>query len=481
MPAWNSLVNALGKDLSADAKAAWAAKLRAAYVDDAAAFAVLKAGEAQDVTRALTSLGDAGSSTVLTAWVDKAMANPALTAADLKTLVAGLSGSGDAGKAARARLVQDLQAGQLADAKSIQALGAATAANVAWNLAGSLTSDAKTVAGGQVAGGVYRRRRGTGRDVAGRCQRCRAALSALGDKQGNQVVAKWVETSTAWQSLKPNEVSALVGEMGALADAGAAARAKLADFVASKYLSDAATIKSVGVPAWNYMVNSLGKDLSADAKTAWAAKLRAVYVDDAAAFVALKVGEAQDVARVLTNLGDAQAATVLAAWVDKAMANPALTPADLKTIVAGLSGSGDAGKAARARLTEGLKAGQWADAKSIQALGAATAANVAWNLAGSLTPEDKTALAAKIARRSSMTPGPWARCRWPMPGTCRGRWESSETSRATRSLPSGSRARRPGSPSSPPNWAACASNSGRWPTRPPPHGPRWRPTSRTKS
>ena len=395
-PAWNSMVSALGKDLSADAKASWAAKLRAAYVDDAAAFAALKAGEAQDVARALTSLGNAGSSTVLTAWVDKAMADPALTPADLKTLVAGLSGSGDAGKAARARLAEDLQAGQLADVKSIQALGAATAANVAWNLAGGLTPEAKTALAAKMraafvddAAALAAMTLTDARDVG-------QALSALGDKQGNQVPAKWVEGSTAWQSLKPNEVSALVGEMGALADAGAAARAKLADFVSSRYLSDAAAIKSVGVPAWNYMVSSLGKDLSADAKAAWAAKLRAVYVDDAAVFGSLKVGEAQDVARVLTNLGDPQAPAVLAAWVDKALANPALTSADLKTIVAALSGSGDAGKAARARLTEGLKAGQWADAKSIQALGAATAANMAWNLAGSLTPEDKAALAAKM-------------------------------------------------------------------------------------
>jgi hypothetical protein len=347
--ALSSLATGVGKDLAAETKTAWVAAIRDAYASNAAALAALKVTEAQDVCRTLGALGDAQAATTLTQWTTASLGRQGVTGTELAAMGTALtSSSADVAQASKQALISFVKTEYLADPAKLRSLGAGPASTLATSLAKDLPADAKPAWLGVYRAAFVDDVAASGAMTLTQAKDLAKALTALGEKQGGVAVARWIENSTAWQALKPGDLSALTSEVGNLGDVGQAARAKLADYIGSHYLMDATTVKAVGASTWNWMVGMVGKDMTADAKTEWLAKIRAAYVSDPSAVQSLSAADVQSVSKVLTQLGDPQGGVVLAKWVEQTTQWKDLPPAGMQSLWTTLRTSGEGGAAARA-------------------------------------------------------------------------------------------------------------------------------------
>ncbi len=66
---WQGFAGQLNKDLSAEARALWVSRLRAAFAEDTATLRLLKPGDFRSLIDTLKQLGDAKSSNLVAKWV----------------------------------------------------------------------------------------------------------------------------------------------------------------------------------------------------------------------------------------------------------------------------------------------------------------------------------------------------------------------------------------------------------------------------
>ena len=216
---------------------------------------------------------------------------------------------GDAGKQARARLASYVETKYLADTKVLAKLG------------------------------------------LDRCRALSAVLGKLGSKQAPAVFPLWVEKTDAWQSLNFAGLAKLSLILSKRGDAGKQARARLVGHIEAKFLADAKTIRSALIDNWNLVAGSVAKDLSKEARGAWAEKLHSAFLVGAA-----KPKRAKALRVLLAKLGYRRDPAGDAAIVEKTDAWQVGKPADLVYLGTQLARLGDRSKAARVRMAEHIEA-----------------------------------------------------------------------------------------------------------------------------
>jgi hypothetical protein len=254
------------------------------------------------------------------------------------------------GQAARKSLIDYVTSKYLADAAAVKSLTPSTWIELTWNILKDASADTKTAWAAKIRAAYIDDAAVLGQLPLSEVRSLSRVMGTLADPQPSAVVAKWVQATTSWQTLKTSDLVPLVNDLATLGDAGQAARGQVTGFLSTRYLADANGVRSVGANTWGALASALGKTLAADTKSSWIAKLRGAYVDDTAALGALNLGEIQDVARALRELGDAQADVVVAAWFEKTNSWQSLKTADLASLAKSLTASGTAGQAARAKL-----------------------------------------------------------------------------------------------------------------------------------
>lgn len=388
---WKGFVECLGKDLAAEAKTLWADRLMAAYGETPALVAGLGLSATVDLADTLGLLGQPGQ---VSALMERAVAVPSRTPADLSSLGGTLGRLGAAGKAARLQMIQRVSTEFLGEDSAARSLTCGQWRSLAAGLGADLTDEQRTAWAAKLRG-VFGSETVLPSLSAADVQELTAALSGLGDKTAAAVTAGWAGANTSWQSMKPAGLVTLVDGLAKAGAAGKTARANLVLHVSTKYMTDAASVKSVSLHEWGGLVKALAGDLSVEARQAWIEKLRGTY-GETAALTSLKVEDAQGLAGTLEMLGDKQAYALLAAWTGGTTQWQSLKPGDLATFAGNLARAGDGGKAARGQVAQHVAAKYLADEAGTRSLSAGQWKVLASSVAADLTADDRAAWALKL-------------------------------------------------------------------------------------
>ena len=177
------------------------------------------------------------------------------------------------------------------------------------------------------------------------------ALSSLGrGDPARALCAAWVNGSEKYKNASPNVLRVLASYVAPSAKDLDAARQRIADHLAAKYLSDKAAARSVGGRDWLAFSNDVGRSLPEDKRAQWAARLHEAYLSDAQALASMKAEDMESLAEALGALGDKALPAFYSAWVQGSTSWQSAKPPTLGSAVEGLTGGGEAGKALKPRV-----------------------------------------------------------------------------------------------------------------------------------
>ncbi len=302
---WRDLTKYLGSDLSAEAKAQWAASIAQAFAGSGEAAVSLSAKDTELLAAILSQLDAKDLATELVARLTgDSGALQSMSAGQLIWAIRGFVGDAPAMKAARQNIADLLTTKFLADNAATRSVSCGRWIEFVGRLSEELTDEQRGLWAGkfraayaQDAAGLASLKTGTDLDYLIR------ALGKLGDKEDdlNGVVAAFVKGTTHWQSWPPKEVVALATRIARLGELGAAAREILITTVASRYLS-AETAKSLALGQWKSLAGALAEGLSEDAKSQWASTVTQAYAGSGEAAGALAPTDVQQLITALDSL-----------------------------------------------------------------------------------------------------------------------------------------------------------------------------------
>ena len=192
---------------------------------------------------------------------------------------------------------------------------------------------------------------------------------ALGSLKDNkvQVLAKWMDASNAWQSLKPQELSQLGAVLAWSPDMGGGERSRLETFLTASRAADLAQAPLKDLPAWADLADSA--KLSAQTRKAWADKVMAVYGGGSSSLLSLSIRDVESLCDFLGRMGDARAPLLAARYVTGGQTwQAAGSLDDVKRLAKLLAGPGDRVRAARKLLITQIASNFLADkAKTVAA------------------------------------------------------------------------------------------------------------------
>ena len=175
------------------------------------------------------------------------------------------------------------------------------------------------------------------------------ALVQLGDKDACGVAAAWVGDGTALKALKAEDLSAFVQGLPGGSDAAKALRLRIADWLTKGPLATLEGTRALACSHWHGIASTLGSDLDAPTRAAWAAKLRAAYAEPKT-LAALETDAVYDLRAAIECLGDKDPNNVYAAWMSASATWESMKPGQVNWLASGLAIGGDATKNLRERL-----------------------------------------------------------------------------------------------------------------------------------
>ena len=232
-----------------------------------------------------------------------------------------------------------------------------------------------------------------------------ASLSRLGRNQAaSSVCSTWTNGTTAWQSWGSHDLRVLAAWLIMGGDAGKPARLRLTGHVTSKYLADEAAMKSVPIADWRGFAEYLGRDLSADNRRLWADKICDVFAKTPEAMAALKEGEPGGLIRALKALDSGREVEFSVMLVNGTTVWKIQDSKALACLAEFLADSGVAGKDARRRLAEHIKATYLKDKASVQSVRRWYWRRYVLCLGNDLTDEDRKLWAGKLREAFTSSP-----------------------------------------------------------------------------
>ncbi len=168
------------------------------------------------------------------------------------------------------------------------------------------------------------------------------------------ILLAWVLTATGvgvaqtadLDALSPAQLVERAQSLTGTPEQIAADRTALADHVTGKYVTDAATVRTVPTEQWCRLAHAVRPGLSAEDKTLWIAKLRGSFTGDAIA----KGSDLSNLVSALGVLGDTAAGDHVAEWMTAQPAWRSWDTGDLAALATALPGDSATVKAARLAL-----------------------------------------------------------------------------------------------------------------------------------
>ena len=181
---------------------------------------------------------------------------------------------------------------------------------------------------------------------ATRPRTCARRIGNLGDKETSSLAVAWMSAGTAWESRKPGDLGWLATSLAAGGDATKEARRRLAAQLLKKQLATPEAVREGRCQDWKEIAGALAKDLDADARAVWAAKIRGAFTD-AKTLASLGKQDVTDLVDALVALEAKDAYGVVADWIAAGDAWRAAGAGDLAWVIESLEKAGDGTKAAR--------------------------------------------------------------------------------------------------------------------------------------
>lgn len=319
---WLHLVTVTGPHVGAAAQTAMADDLRQKLASKAETTAGLAEAKAIAVANALSAFGKGSQACIVAAdWVAGSDKYKTATAGGLAQLGSYITDSSDQCKTARSRLVSLVESRFQADAAAVLAVNAGDWCKFIGTLKGELTVEKKAAwatklhdAYMSTAGNMAARKPGDVRNIF-------SLLRGVGDKQTCDVIARAVNSGEAWKTWSNTDQSWLVYALSEGAgDSCKSARASITSFVQSKHLADAAAIDKAGYGYWAEVTPILMKDATAEAKAAWAAKLKEALVTNKQGMANLSAKDFGRITGVLRSLGDKDVGQLTASFLSESNA-----------------------------------------------------------------------------------------------------------------------------------------------------------------
>lgn len=154
-------------------------------------------------------------------------------------------------------------------------------------------------------------------------------------------------------------------------DTGWQVKQQIAEYLMSQYMADAGAVRSVGIAQWQQFSTLLARDITADAKSVWAGKLRSGFTASPEVMAGLALQDLVNLVGVLRTLGDDDAAGVPAAYVQANTVWKTWGLSDLLKLTGTLSGGGSAAVSGRLKIAQYVQDTYLASANETRAVGCA--------------------------------------------------------------------------------------------------------------
>lgn len=313
---WRRLGRAFKKDLSADARALWASRLISAFDDTAETREALSVQEMVDLRNALWWVGHRNAVSHTPQLIQKVTNTTewhSLSQLDLVGLAHPLARAGDSGRVARRKLVEHVTSTYLANAEITRSMSLQQWRTLARRLNVGLSPETRALWIGKLRAAFAADRQNLASLKGADFRRLDVILQLLGDKEADSLRVQWVTAhSSDWASMSAGDLAEAANYLSRTGPTAKPTRQLLVVHVASTYLTDAASTRSVALHYWAYFTERLQKDLTAVNRSLWAVKLRQAYIDDANNLNRLPPLDVLYLSRSMVALGDLPRAQDLA-------------------------------------------------------------------------------------------------------------------------------------------------------------------------
>jgi len=360
---WMPVASALSQELPDRTRRAMGKEIKSELAPDRSTIAELSFRECKSLAHLLDRLGSKEGAGVIDTWLAQNDVWPKWELKDLFALISDLHGLGPVSKDARNRVIRHIEAKYLSDVKAMRGVSLKGWQGIAGNLSNDLTPRARAVWAGKLYSAF------SGSDVLAKftLQNCRTLagiLGQLGSKQARAVLPAWVTQSDAWRSFEPGAICTLADELSGLGKPGKVARGRLIGHIEARLLSDSKSARAVRIGQWHAIVERFGKELSKEARAAWANKLYSAFTSDAKFLAKLNSQDCWAIVNLLSQLGSRQGRSVLAAWMNQTDSWKSLGLSSIGRL-AGDLGKRGASRNGRALLLAHLESKYTGDSKTV--------------------------------------------------------------------------------------------------------------------
>ncbi|MCY2929856.1 MAG: hypothetical protein NTV86_10260 [Planctomycetota bacterium] len=307
---WDALCGAMGKSLPPAAAAGWAGKLWAGFVADRARLAALTAGDCARLDGMLTTLGARGTCE----WIQQTQAWKPLALNELGDLALRAA---PGGQAAATRVIDVIGARHVTDPAGAKALGLNGIGSLIGSLGKILPARTAQAWAAAIVTIFVEDQAELAKLTADGCGVVDGLLKQLGMPGPPSAYLAWVEKTDSWQAGDLAALTAMIARIAAFGEAGLAAHQRVVELIEKAYLSDPGKTRSISIRQWWNVSPYLARRLSETARREWVRRLRAAYVDDAAACAAMPSTDVIILSKVLESLGDPASGAVFGQWLTR--------------------------------------------------------------------------------------------------------------------------------------------------------------------
>ena len=270
---WLYLVPVVAEDLSPEAKDGLVKKIQEKLLSSPKASALLECYAILDACGALDSLGKKElAAASVAAWIN-GQKECNIPVGLLWFFTGKVCQAGDAGKSARLKLINYLTSTYCQNDESARKLVLPVWRLSVMHLLSEMTPQVKAQWAERVKS-AYGDSRALG--AATDYETLSLTLGQLGTAP-TEAATKLTTQGTVWQSWDAGQIANLASALFVAGDAGKEARTRLGLFISTKFISTSDAARKVPLPIWNNLVKYLNLELSAEAKSAWAARLMDAY------------------------------------------------------------------------------------------------------------------------------------------------------------------------------------------------------------
>jgi len=342
----SDLTRAIGQEVAADVKDAWAQELRNSYAPNPQAAGQLSTDDMLSLAATLRRLGDSEqeSAQMVNAWTVQSDAWHTAQPDELATLGEWSNVAQEAGAAARDRLLQRLRTTYLTSADAARPIGPNSWMALTWSLRQYISDDERAAWAEKLRGAYAPESLSLAEFID-----LRNAFEYLDFQPFEDVAEGWVTSSSAWQGMTPDQLAWLVRGLATPGGAGRAARARIAAYVAENYLATSESAGSVSAKSLERF-SRLRNELSAEDRQLWIASIRQAFMASAAQLGSIPPADYVRKARALENLGDEAVGQLTVSWMENNPSWTTITPEDIVNLAKSLRGKSDGELAAKGQL-----------------------------------------------------------------------------------------------------------------------------------